>query len=59
MNKERFCFNCGASLGFYADYDRLDNCGERECAREARSSMEAEREDAHQRLDDERGWGRW
>jgi hypothetical protein len=26
--KERFCFNCGASMGVYADYDRMDDCDE-------------------------------
>lgn len=54
--KERFCFNCGKSLGFYADYDPLDDCGARECTRAAREVMAAEREEAHEQLDRDRGW---
>ena len=55
--KERFCFNCGASMGVYADYDRLDDCGSPECQREAQNALRAEREEAHEELDRSRGWG--
>lgn len=55
--KMRHCFNCGAELGCYADYDPLDTCGKRECEREAQDAMQAEREEAHERLDQDRGWG--
>jgi hypothetical protein len=54
--KERFCFNCGDSMGFYADYDSLDDCGKQECARAAREVMQAEREEAHEELDRRNGW---
>lgn len=56
--KERFCWNCGASLGVIEDrhYDRRDTCGSRECEREARDEERAEREDAHRQLDEDMGW---
>lgn len=57
--KERFCFYCGESMGFIENrhYDRRDSCGKRECAREERDAAEAEREEAHERLDRDNGWG--
>ena len=61
--KERFCFNCGESLGFienkYWDSRDRATCGKRECEREARYEEEAEREEAHEQLDRDNGWGRW
>jgi len=56
--KERFCWNCGASLGVIEGrhYDRRDTCGSRECEREARDEERAEREDAHRQLDEDMGW---
>jgi hypothetical protein len=58
--KERFCWVCGASMGFIEDryYDRRDTCESRECNREARDSHEEEREEAHRRVDREfdGGW---
>lgn len=56
--RERFCFNCGASLGVIEDryYDRTDTCGDRECERAARDQAECEREDAHEQLDRDMGW---
>lgn len=54
--KERFCFNCGASLGVYADWDRLDDCGARECQRAVRDCLAEEREEAHEQLDRDMGW---
>lgn len=54
--KERFCFNCGESMGAYADYDRLDNCGARECQRAANEQVVEDRYEAHQNLDREMGW---
>lgn len=54
--KMRHCFNCGAELGCYADYDRADTCGAQECNREARDSIAEERDDAHERLDRDNGW---
>lgn len=52
----RHCFNCGAELGRYNDYDPLDNCGALECIREARYAAQAERAEAHEQLDRDRGW---
>lgn len=57
--KERFCFNCGKSLGSYADWDQFDDCGERECASAHRDAAAQERAEAHEQLDRDRGWGRW
>lgn len=54
----RYCFNCGEELGRYWDYDRLDNCGKRECQREAQDAQAEERQEEHDKLDDSRGWGR-
>jgi hypothetical protein len=56
MAKMRYCFNCGEELGAYADYDRLDTCGKRECEREARAIREEERQHAHDQLDRDMGW---
>jgi len=36
--KMRRCFNCGAEIGVYGDYDRLVTCGARECDRAARDA---------------------
>lgn len=58
--KMQHCFNCGAELGVYeAYYGDLQNCGASECNRAERETHEAEREEAHQRLDDEMGYGNW
>ena len=54
--KRRFCFNCGADIGSYADYDHLDTCGSRECERAARDAAAQEREEAHEQLDRDMGW---
>ena len=55
----RHSFNCGEELGVYADYDPLDTCGKQACEREARDARLAEREEAHDRLDDLMGYDRW
>lgn len=52
----RHCFNCGAELGVYADYDPLDDCGKSECLRAAQDAHRQEREQAHEQLDRDRGW---
>jgi hypothetical protein len=54
--KMRHCYNCGAEIGVYAGYDRLDTCGKQECEREARNAQAQEREEAHERLDRNNGW---
>ncbi|MDB5612089.1 MAG: hypothetical protein JWP25_8989 [Bradyrhizobium sp.] len=58
MPKMRFCCNCGAGLGVYADrdYDRRDTCGAQECEREMRQQDIAERDEAHEQLDRDLGW---
>ena len=58
LAKMRHCFFCGKELGVYADYDPLDNCGDSECAREARYAAAAERQEAHDKLDRDMGWDR-
>lgn len=55
--KMRYCFNCGAELGAYSDYDQLDTCGATECEREAQRAAAIERSEAHDQLDRDRGWG--
>ncbi len=52
--KERFCCQCGASLGIVKrrHYDSRDTCGSIQCNRDSRD----EREDAHRELDDRMGW---
>jgi len=59
--KERFCWNCGKSLGVIQNryYDRTDTCGARECERELRDQLRAKREEAHRELDERMGWGEW
>jgi len=57
--KMRYCFNCGAQLGVYADYDPLDDCGKRECQRAAHDAIRQERDEAHEQLDRDRGWEHW
>lgn len=56
--KERFCWNCGASLGVLdgKDYDSRDTCGRLQCDREARDSYARERDEAHEQLDRDMGW---
>jgi hypothetical protein len=54
--KMRHCFNCGEELGVYADHDPLDNCGKRECIREAAGIEREAHEEAHDRLDRDMGW---
>ena len=45
--KMRHCFNCGAEIGVYIDYDNLDTCGEPECNRAARDAESQACSDAH------------
>lgn len=49
--KERFCFNCGESLGVMDWSDRYDNCGKRECEREARFSQQCDEADRRERAE--------
>lgn len=56
--KERFCWNCGESLGHIENrnYDSRDTCGSLECNREMRNSLAQEREEVHEKLDRDMGW---
>jgi hypothetical protein len=56
--KMRHCFYCGDELGVYADHDPLDTCGKAACNRAASDAAQEEREEAHERLDRDMGWGR-
>ena len=55
MKKMQHCFYCGEETGFHESY-RLNTCGKPECEREARNEEQAEREDAHEKLDRDMGW---
>lgn len=56
--KERFCWNCGASLGVLPrwQWEHGDTCGDAACEREARDAQRAERDEAHEQLDRDMGW---
>ncbi len=43
--KMRYCFNCGAELGAYSDYDYFDACGESRCEAAAREAVREERQE--------------
>ena len=54
--KIRHCYLCGEELGIYAEYDQFDTCGKTECERKARDDIAADRFEAHEKLDRDRGW---
>ena len=56
--KMRHCWYCGEELGVIERrlYDDRDTCGKRECERAARDAEQQERDEAHERLDRDRGW---
>jgi len=56
--KERFCWCCGESMGVIESryYDRMDTCGKAACLREEQDAHRAEREQAHEELDERMGW---
>ena len=57
--KRQYCSYCGEDIGEWTKFsDRNDTCGKRECARFIRDEEIAEREQAHEQLDRDRGWGR-
>jgi hypothetical protein len=60
MNKMRYCFNCGAELGVYADrdYRDFDTCGSMECEREARYARQTEEAERRARAEDD-GYDRY
>lgn len=55
--KMQHCWFCGKELGIYIQLssDR-DTCGSQECNREAINDERAEREEAHEQLNRDRGW---
>jgi hypothetical protein len=55
--KMRHCFYCGEEIGVSSYHEPFDTCGKSECDREARDIRRAERAEAHERLDRDRGWG--
>lgn len=56
--KRHHCAYCGKDMGPWdARYcSRNDTCGEQECERDARDQEIAERAEAHEQLDRDRGW---
>ena len=50
--KERFCWNCGASMGVIENryYDRMDVCGSAEYNRALSDAYAQERDEAHEQL---------
>lgn len=54
----RHCAYCGTELGVMTrrEWQPGDTCGARECERDARDSAQAEREEAHERLDRDMGY---
>ena len=59
--KVKFCENCGSELfipetrGFHRE---MITCGSSECERAARDDERQQREEAHEQLDRDEGWGR-
>jgi hypothetical protein len=58
--RRHHCFNCGEDLGEWDRFcDQNDTCGSAECNREAQWQAQAERDEAHEQLDRDLGWGGW
>lgn len=53
------CYVCGEDMGPYdrRTCDKHDTCGKPACEREAREDALAERDEAHEQLDRDMGWG--
>lgn len=58
--KVRHCPYCGDDMGFIETryYDRTDPCRKQQCNRDARDVYQSERDEAHERVDDDYrgGW---
>jgi hypothetical protein len=59
--RRQYCWNCGADMG---EWDRRycesrDVCGKLECNRAAQDAAREERDNAHEQLDRDMGWGQW
>lgn len=58
--RRQVCAYCGDDLGPWGRYsDRNDACSKRECQAWELDQAQAEREEAHERLDNDLGYGRW
>lgn len=58
MARRHHCFNCGEDLGEWDRFsDNLDTCGNNDCLREARNAYAQERDEAHEQLDRDMGYG--
>lgn len=58
--KMKHCAWCGEELGMAPGYDREpESCGKPECNREVRGMYQAQRDEAHEELDRQNGWGDW
>lgn len=56
--RRHHCFNCGEDIGPKDAWsEQLDTCGAAECNREARNAFMQERDEAHERLDRDMGYG--
>lgn len=56
--RRHHCFYCGEDIGAWDRFsDRLDTCGSAECNREASYHAGIERDEAHEQLDRDMGWG--
>lgn len=57
MAKRQYCAYCGDDMGDWTKFsDRNDTCGKQECDRYMRENLQAEREEAHERLDRDMGY---
>lgn len=56
LSQLRNCFNCGKPIGTYVDWDPLDHCGDDACKRAAKYARDAERAEAHDKLDRDMGY---
>jgi hypothetical protein len=60
MQTVRQCDYCGDEIPACERWNRMPvTCGKRECERWARDVEAEEREEAHRRLDDDMGYGRF
>lgn len=60
--KRRYCCAyCGKDMGEWDSRycESTDTCGEQECERWGRDARAGEREEAHEQLDRDMGWGRY
>lgn len=57
MSRRQHCAYCGDDMGEWTKFsERTDTCGKPECQRFEREEAQAERDEAHERLDRDMGW---